>query len=308
MGYDDRNSIFYPISITILFVMVLFFLSYLNDTGMGMVFLGLLPLGIFSIIISIFHNNKKLPITIILTPIILNIIFIYIWSLGTISIMEKIDIPQISVLNILLSYAILVLRPIYNAHTKIKNKLEKSFKDRNLKLYHSQLKENLWKKEKIRELNRKIEELNNQLESKENDIIPHLRNIEDKCKGINFVIGRVYSTRNGASKKLREKIIISRELYNRFSEISEQKDNLDKNELLKIMHDLLSSLTRLEKSEMELLGLEIKKLKRVTNGIAIIDVLAENDKDPVKDYYSEAKEICIRIISSITKTASTKKY
>lgn len=125
------------------------------------------------------------------------------------------------------------------------------------------------------------------------------KSLEEKCKAINTVIGRVYKKKRGGSKNLRKLISISPELYNTFSKLM-QKDELDSKAAIAVLSELMRDLELLENSEKDVFGSKHKLLrgiKRAADGSdAIIDVMQNNDTDPVKTYHKEAKEVCHEII------------
>lgn len=128
-----------------------------------------------------------------------------------------------------------------------------------------------------------------------------IRGIEDKSKAINFVIGRVYSAKRGGSKEIREMIGIPKELYNAFSELVQDDDNIvDPKELLAVVKAIQEKLHQLEQKESDLFRLKKAKIEmeRSSDGSdTVISVLSQNDKDPVGEYHSEALEVCSQVIS-----------
>ncbi len=127
-----------------------------------------------------------------------------------------------------------------------------------------------------------------------------IRTIEDKCKAINFVIGRVYADKKGGSAQIRERINIPRDLYNSFSEILMNPKKEDESKLKKVLHLIIDRLETLEQKESDVIKLkkarvDVERKKTDT----ILDVLSKNDNDPIIDYYTEAKMICEKILEII---------
>jgi len=125
----------------------------------------------------------------------------------------------------------------------------------------------------------------------------YIQAIEDKCKAINFVIGRVYSNKHGGSEKLRESIKLKPEWYNEFSKINDE--NIDENMVVlkKVLWSLYDRLLLIGKKEREVFKkkeiINIKDLTRDKMGEeTIIEVLANNDKDPIVTYYQSAVDFC----------------
>ncbi len=140
-------------------------------------------------------------------------------------------------------------------------------------------------------------------EGKPKEIEEYIHSIEDKCKAINFVIGRVYSSYHGGSSKLRDKIKIPSELYNEFNSI-EEKDLKKKWKTAKILVlNIQHVLDRLYEPEKAVFGDEAKKLVNLERdkegNDSIIDVLAKNDKDPVYNYVEGALDFCKRALEEI---------
>ncbi len=132
-----------------------------------------------------------------------------------------------------------------------------------------------------------------------------MQSVEDKCKAINFAIGRVYSGKHGGTREMREKIRIPAELYNSFSSTTSSSSE-DREKLLHILRKIRKRLLLLEKEEKEVLGSSIvtlKHIKRDEDGESkVIDILAENDSDPVRSYYETALSFVENSISSLEKS------
>ncbi len=135
-------------------------------------------------------------------------------------------------------------------------------------------------------------------------LVEYVHSMEDKVKGLNFAIGRVYRRSNGSSDTIRERLRISREWYNEFYAI--KPEDLDEQKvkariLVHKIHDRLKLLAAKERevfTEKELAAL--KNLARNKNGEdAIIDVLKTNDRDPVEHYYVGALEVCETILKGL---------
>lgn len=140
---------------------------------------------------------------------------------------------------------------------------------------------------------------------KKKDIFYYVNSIEDKCKAINSVIGRVYKTANGGTEEMRNKIKVQSELYNKFDLIRKEGLHKHKREAAHIIEEVLHSLKRLENREKivftqkELKGL--KNIIRDENGEdKVITVLMVNDKDPIDEYYEGAVTTCENILKTLT--------
>lgn len=139
----------------------------------------------------------------------------------------------------------------------------------------------------------------------EEQIKTAVRSLEDKCKAINFVIGRVYARRNGASTKLRDKIKIPAKLYNAFSHMHGIKEFTP--EMKDILKQLVERLNYLYSKEKEVFDDDYKKFSNIThepNGDSkIIDVLIKNDNDPVREYFLGALDACETVLGQMGEDA-----
>jgi hypothetical protein len=155
--------------------------------------------------------------------------------------------------------------------------------------------------DKIKKLNNRIAEAELSLKVTHENFTVNLRSIEDKCKAINFVIGRVYSDKHGGNKKIRSLLNINRILYNTFSKITSDFDTSQIVHLMLVLKLLQKKLSLYHLHEKDLFQLKKNpkiSLKRNTKGQDIIlDVLSLNDDDPIKEYHSEASEICLNMIN-----------
>ncbi len=126
----------------------------------------------------------------------------------------------------------------------------------------------------------------------------YILSIEDKCKAINFVIGRVYSVHNGGTKEIRDIIRIPQEWYNHFSSIAHNITEDNKVQVISLLNELLERLNILYETESRVFGdmqHRLKNLKRDTRGRSkVIEVIVANDKDPVQNYVESAIDYCLK--------------
>ena len=155
----------------------------------------------------------------------------------------------------------------------------------------------------IKNLQSIVDRLKDKLDVSDKNFTTRLRGVEDKAKAINFVIGRVYSDKNGGNVQIREKLNIDRALYNAFSEMSSDVSVENKKKLITVLEAISKKLITLELPESELFRLPPRtKLVRSANmKDTILEVLAKNDTDPVLDYFVEAKEICSNMLQYLRK-------
>lgn len=181
------------------------------------------------------------------------------------------------------------------------NKVYKQY-IRDLHAKHREIVDSLHKHHKshIENLKGQLEKVKTELQINQGNFQITLRSIEDKCKALNFVIGRVYSDKHGASPEIRELLKIDKELYNLFSEISLDFKEHSVSHVYRIIHQLYQKVTLLEQPEKLLFELSpVPKIpieRDPAGNDRIIDVLVRNDKDPVMGYYEGAKEICTKLM------------
>lgn len=303
---------------TILYVGTLLLLSLLTETSIFVVFVVTLPLLLF--IISLFYLLRMDVDAILLwfMPVIFPLVFLAIWYTKTFTILNMKYSPTVAVINILISYVInifiLLIIGVGKGAEKIRERRELRHQEKqheknhedHLHHVHALKKELESVKEQLHHTKKTLDDAHAKLDktkeelqaakelvvSKENFNVT-LRGIEDKCKAINFVIGRVYSDKRGASPEVRDKLKINPEWYNTFSEITLDFKEEEMHKLKGVLHNIMDKLLQLEKKESEVVKLNIGKLPIFRKfGDTVLEVLARNDKDPVTEYHTEAKEIC----------------
>jgi hypothetical protein len=328
----------------ILYLLIVMFLSASSDTQIWKVAIGTSPIILHWIVFFFFVVPRNVKAWMFWgLPILFPAAFFIIWSSGSLPIISQMDGAMLTAMNIFIIYIINV--PIlFFFVRKIKTKIiikEEPRQENDLeKDHYKQLAENyfhenqqyadqvqtLSKDAQDKELykqmahdystrNKQYLEQITTLQAKmqkisitQENFSLTLRSIEDKCKGINFVVGRVYSNKKGGSPNLRQKLTVNRDLYNSFSELTAtaemDKEKADK--LLIILLKIQRQLEILERPEWEIITLQrnpLIALKRDSEGKDIIlEVLEKNDKDPIVDYYAEAKEVCIKLIEYLKRT------
>lgn len=130
--------------------------------------------------------------------------------------------------------------------------------------------------------------------------------IEDKSKAINAAIGRVYSVTHGGTEPLRKKIKIDAAHYNEFSELKNEEPEKRKETAINLLNKIKKRLELLQKPEKDVFDKDdmtgLLNLKKDPVGKdRILDVLANNDKDPVSAYYDGALEFCNDAIKELEK-------
>ena len=250
---------------SVYYILAVILMSVITGTELYLVFLGLFPLLLYQIlffVLSIYEFKNYQAIWIM--PLVLPISFLVLWRTGYFEILNMMEGPTLTVINILLSYLANALFLFFD-------------------------------KDEVHMLRERIKKYKKALDVNKGNFSVRLRGIEDKCKAINFVIGRVYSDKKNGNKTIRERLKINREMYNSFSEITANFKKTDIDILSELLMKLYLKLTTLELTESEVIG------KSIYGNMRIIDILNQYDKDPALEYYSEAKEICVNLINYLRK-------
>lgn len=152
--------------------------------------------------------------------------------------------------------------------------------------------------ERLTMLNNRLKDAEQALKVTRENFTVTLRSIEDKCKAINFVIGRVYSDKNGGNEKIRELLNIKSILYNAFSMMTSKFERKHAEHFKMVLSVLQRKLSLFYLPERTLFHVHANsKLKRNKDGNdTVIEVLSKNDSDPIKEYLAEAGEICTNLI------------
>jgi len=132
----------------------------------------------------------------------------------------------------------------------------------------------------------------------------YVQAIEDKLKGINFVVGRVYRSSNNGTVAMRERLRIPSEWYNDFHAIPAEDRERQLGKAKTLIRKIHDRLTLLKKRENELFSQEemaaLKHIMRNKDGDdTIIHVLKTNDRDPVEHYFTSATDFCERILKEL---------
>lgn len=291
-GFDElaRKLV---IAMSVLYLLVVVYFSFLTDTSLSLVFLGFTPLLLYMVAffaMYLYHRANSHLIWVM--PLVFPIVFLILWDSKLVSSVSSMEGPVVFVLNIMLSYAVnAIFFFLYKKRTKVKAKSDDNYNEWT-KYYHDKAKYHMQEAEHLK---RQVAEYQQALQVNKKNFKVQLRGIEDKCKAINFVIGRVYSDKNGGSKKIRDMLKIDRELYNTFSEITAKFSKDKAKELMDLLTKVYLKLTAMELSEKRVLGKKVHT--RLDDGQRIIDVLNQHDKDPVLESHSEAKEVCTSLVT-----------
>jgi len=251
------------------------------------VFIGFLPTILcFVITLAIVENYRK-EFAIILwpLPIVLALIFYVIGEAHIVPALAIIDIGSLAFLNTLISMSFVFaiqMVGIGRVSEFIKPRLEIQERATSKSSKEAAVMEspadNAIEKAKLRE---------------------YIQSIEDKCKAINFVIGRVYSKKHGGSEEIRKKISIDKKLYNAFAD---PQANLQ--EAKRAVHKIKHNLELLDMKERDVFGEVCFKFTNITRhptgDDTIFEVLKKNDDDPIDIYVKSAKDFCSRAMQALS--------
>ena len=279
------------VSAAILFLFITWIIAVASASPFAVI-LGFMPTVVtFVATILLLENHKKEQDYIIWSmPLVLAGLF---YAIGTYSggvLFANLDVGNLTSMNIIVSFTfVCVLQVIgvtrvgqYVTHKfQAEKKVEKAVKE-------------------VEKLHGEVE----RMEERQQSMAEYIQSIEDKCKAINFVIGRVYSGKHGGNKEIRARIQVDKELYN---DVSEAKTNNPKGliKAKRALGKIKHSLEVLDMREIDVFGdicygfMNIKR--NPSGGDLIIDILAKNDFDPVKIYVKSAKDFCIKALEALEK-------
>jgi hypothetical protein len=265
----------------IILVVFMFFLALKNQTSLPNIIIGFLPTIIYlGINYELLFHLKHKRFLVFILPLCLSILFYIAASLTALTIVAQMDIPTIIFLNLLISYVFggIILYVLYMTKEL---KAERQY---------------------VREVRREVlREFAPQYLPQKTTLKESINSLEDKCKAINYAIGRVYSDKHGGSKTIRERLAINKEWYNKFSELRGDYSERDK-ELIKVSIDLIKKRISLyEHKEKDVIAQEhLKNIERDPQGNSTISqVLINNDKDPVESYIKGALDACTAILQEL---------
>ena len=219
-------------------------------------------------------------------PAILVLLFLVIGNISNLTIMQNMEINKLAALNFIVSFIFIIILYLTGSLEREHIEIVPEKKSKSKIIKHIN-KINILSKDK------------KQKPSKEN-IKQYLESVEDKCKALNFAIGRVYSNKKAGSDTLRNKIKINKQWYNEISSALKDGYNKaqDKTKILNNINKIRDRLNILHKTEKQVFAhkqVNLKNLNRAEDGSdKILHVLIKNDKDPVKSYFDSAIEFCER--------------
>jgi hypothetical protein len=267
------------VGLLVWFVLIIF-LSMATKSPPFNIFLGLSPVMLTIIVAYILVDKFHLESGFLLVfPFIFTALF---FILGYADLLGEIDYLTLSVVNIIFGLVFMLVIIIHYAMINHSNNVDEEI-----------IEESTFKTESI------VPDL-----SDEEGIKSFVASIEDKSKAINHAIGRVYSVKKGGSDVLRSKIRIDPEHYNEFNELKNHNPEHRKNLAIGLVRNIRHSLNVLELPEKKVFRPEeiekLERLERKPDGSdRVLDVLINNDKDPVKSYFEGAVEFCDKALKEL---------
>lgn len=300
---EKTFSAFYFIGLFILIIWV----SISTMAPVINIFLSFLPavLSIITVFALFDTFQKNFRWGMFIVPFIWCILFYSLGVAGILPMYAVLDVGNITVLNFLISLVFVVIVYLIG---EVENRLVTYEKSKTVK--KKLMNEMLAKKERAayhKAEEKKAEKMPKKvhIEDAPKVITEYIQSIEDKSKALNFVIGRVYSQRNGGTAEMRDKIKIMSEWYNEFSEVASDKLGeklFAAQKTLTLIYERLIDMKRTEKEMFGQQAYELKNLERDEYGRSkIIDVLKDNDKDPVETYYKSALDFCKKAMGELKK-------
>jgi len=262
---NDSILVFLTVGIMLTFIV---WIGAITGSEFLLVFVGLAPTVIYVVtIVYLIERNVHNKPLLWLMPLFLGTFFNIIGNYSKYSVIRNMEITQLTFLNLLIMYTFAGILSFIGVD-----------------IYRSDLRR--LKKEKA-ELKKELNQLTN------DNLEEYIQSIEDKAKALNFVIGRVYSNRNGGSKQIRNRLKIKSEWYNEFSTL----DFANKERAGILIKNILNRLNQLFSKEKDIIEIaNLKNLKRNPDGEdVLIDILIRNDKDPTRTYFESAMDFCLKI-------------
>lgn len=270
---ERRTSRILTISLVVALLLIPY-ISAISESPMLNVLLGLSPLIVTIILDIIATQHHFKPITFWITLVVVHALSLAVLWLINILLPVKMNVPSAVATSLILGVLVTALCWLSNPRQAINDAMPKR-KEQAVQ----------FKPEKLSE---------------------YVQSIEDKCKGLNFTIGRVYRNSNGGTPHMRERLRIPSEWYNDFHSIKAE-DMAEQQEKAKVLiHKIRDRLKVLAMKEKEVFShpeaANLKHIMRHKEGEdRIIDVLKANDRDPVDHYYVSAVEFCDRILEELEK-------
>lgn len=289
----------------LILIVLMFFLSLKNGAPIANIMAGILPTIVYlAVLFELLYHTRHKRFLVWILPLILVILFYVIAQMFQAPLIAEMDIPTLAFFNLLLCYifAAVILFAVY---VQGKGTRQGSYQSAHAAHYtqarHAPFHHALQPQQAIHPQHASHAQPSlNPLPQP--SLKESIHSLEDKCKAINYAIGRVYSDKHGGSKDLRERISVNKDWYNKFSSLVEISEK-DK-ELIRISVDLIQKrLSLLDHKEKDVFLGSHDKLVRILRNPdgkdTIGQVLVRNDKDPVETYIKNAKQACQDILANL---------
>jgi hypothetical protein len=308
LGINEINERMILIASSIGYVFVVLMLAFITQSPLFSVFVGTLPFLAYISFFLMYFNWKDLSKELVwVFPLFFPLLFLMVAYTGSIKAISQMEYGVVAVLNIVASYLMNALFIFVSTYRK-KIDTQKAFQSEYQKLENFYNQKSNRHNNEIAQLRQMVKGYQAALADSKSKLNRLLTTIEDKCKSINFVIGRVYSNKKGGSPAIRKMLKIESSLYNSFSELTKDFKRENVPQLFNVIANIYQKLVQLDTAEKSLFKLEKYKrlnLSRDSQGTdRVIDVLAKNDKDPVAAYILEAKQTCWDIREQLARIQS----
>lgn len=283
------------------FIIFLFIIAALSRSVMFNVFVAFLPT-IVAIIASVavfdmLTENRK--VILLGIPLVLCFTFFMLGTMSTHPIFRQIDVPNVTALNFVISLIFVFVSLLLGAterrvfETQEEQELDETLDDLDDEIEH----ESPAVKDRFH-LSPDMDE------DEEKELKEYIQSIEDKAKALNSVIGRVYAKKHGGTSETRDAVRIHKEWYNEFASL-ERVDPKEKIVRIRHLVNLIyERLLLLQQPENIVFGYRHQYLKGLNHdpegNTSVIDVLIQNDRDPVEVYYRSALKFCERITMELS--------
>ncbi|OIO66372.1 hypothetical protein COY28_01425 [Candidatus Woesearchaeota archaeon CG_4_10_14_0_2_um_filter_57_5] len=302
MGMWDKLVALYSIAIFLLVLVLLGYVSYLVDQPLHAIAAAFYPLLLTFITAQVMLRGKQYPLAWIFALLWPFTLLLTAPLFSSMSITP--NIPALIVDNILLGLLLVALLNLgAGHHTEVRVKTKEVIKR------VPEIKEVVREVPVIKEVVKEVPVVKEVIKEvpvmQEQQIRVQARSLEEKCKGLNSAVGRVYRKGRGGGKQLRSKLSIPTELYNEFSKLLEHEE-LDTRQAAAVLNQILGYLQRYALSETEVFGEtmagRLRELQRAKDGsMPVIDVLEKNDNDPVRTYFEEGVNTAQALLAAMTK-------
>jgi len=270
----------------------LIFITVSTEAPLAVIGLGFFPavLSIVFCILIVEYSKREFFPWLWVLPVVIPAVFYLVSRSNPYGVYTEIDLGNTALLNILVALIFSVVLKFI--HIKDMGVLLPSIYQ-----IHEKIKRTTLQKHNIRQ---KTE--SPPIKREPQQIREYIQSVEDKCKAINFVIGRVYKKKHNASAEHRDLIKISPELYNLFSDTNfHDKEDMRKAKIA--IQKIKEILERFNMHESSVFGSACKNFTGIIHdrlgNDSVLEVLIRNDKDPVKVYHDSALDFCNRVLVAL---------